>query len=244
MRLFGLIGNPLAQSFSKKYFSAKFERESITDCRYELFQLVSIDELPALLASQPGLQGLNVTIPFKRMVLPFLDSMDEITRQVQACNCIKIKDGKLSGFNTDITGFEKTFIPFLQPHHTKALILGKGGANAAIEYVLGKLGMEYASVSRTPGSGASYTYTQIDKELIEEYPVIINTTPVGSFPHVQDSPQIPYEFITSGHYLFDVIYNPSESLFLKKGREMGAVTCNGYEWLIVQAEESWKIWNE
>jgi shikimate dehydrogenase len=243
MRLFGLIGNPLAQSFSKKYFSAKFEKEGISGCRYELYQLESIDELPQLISSQPELQGLNVTIPFKKQVLPYLDSVDEVTSRVQACNCIKLKGGKLTGFNTDITGFEKTFAPHLRPYHTKALILGKGGANAAIEYVLNKLGLAYASVSRTSHSGATFNYSEITKEIIEECKVIINTTPLGSYPNVQESPDIPYEFITPKHYLFDVIYNPALSLFLEKGRQKGATTCNGYEWLTIQAEESWKIWN-
>lgn len=243
MRVFGLIGNPLAQSFSKKYFSAKFEKEGINDCRYELFQLQTIDELPALLKSQPGLAGLNVTIPFKKLVLPYLDSIEESARLVQACNCIRIDNGRLAGFNTDVAGFEQTFVPLLKPHHDKALILGNGGATAAIVFVLKRLGLEFATVSRASLSGADYTYSQLDEKLINTYKVIINTTPVGSFPAVDDCPDIPYQFISSSHYLFDVIYNPAESLFLKKGKERGAVIKNGYDWLIVQAEESWKIWN-
>lgn len=243
MRLFGLIGNPLAQSFSKKYFSAKFEREGINDCRYELFELPTIDDLPRLLADEPQLQGLNVTIPYKKLVIPYLDDLDEDCAVIQACNCIRFTGGRLIGYNTDATGFEKTFVPQLQPIHDKVLILGKGGATAAIEFVIRRLGLEFATVSRTLNTGADFTYDQLDGDMISEYKVIINTTPLGSFPAVDACPDIPYGFISSSHYLYDVVYNPAESLFLKKGKARGAVTMNGYDWLIVQAEESWKIWN-
>ncbi|MBC7946943.1 MAG: shikimate dehydrogenase [Chitinophagaceae bacterium] len=243
MRLFGLIGYPLAQSFSKKFFSAKFEREGREDCKYELFEIRSIDELSELMRSNPDLEGLNVTIPYKQLVLPFLHSMEGLPVGLAACNCIRIKDGKLSGYNTDVTGFEKSLVPQLKPHHTKALVLGNGGATAAVVYVLDKLGIDHTIVSRRKGIGSTITYDQMTEQVMHEHTLIINTTPVGSFPAVDQCPNIPYQFITSNHYLFDVVYNPDKSLFLQKGEERGASVKNGYEWLVVQAEESWVIWN-
>lgn len=243
MRLFGLIGYPLTQSFSKKYFTEKFEKESIENCRYELFQIKAINELPEILRANPGLEGLNVTIPYKQLVLPFLHSTHHLPTNLKACNCIKIDKGKLRGYNTDVAGFEKSFTPFLKEHHKKALILGNGGATAAVTFVLKSLSIEYDIVSRELHGESTLTYKDLNEKKIKDHAVIINTTPLGSFPAIENYPEIPYQFIGPKHYLFDVVYNPPVSVFLQKGKERGAIIKNGYEWLVIQAEESWRIWN-
>ena len=243
LRLFGLIGNPLSHSFSKKYFSEKFRKEGLTDCRYELFPIESIELLPDLLRSNPELNGVNVTIPYKKKVLPYLFSSENIPVELSACNCIDINNGNLIGYNTDYIGFEKSLIPLLQSYHTNALVLGNGGATAAVVYVLRKLGINYSIVSRTIHNGSLLSYQDLDKNIIQENTIIINTTPLGLYPQVDDCPDIPYGFIGNHHLLYDLVYNPAKSLFLKKGEERGAVIKNGEEMLILQAEESWKIWN-
>lgn len=242
MRLYGLIGYPLTHSFSKKYFSEKFEKEGIKDCRYELFSIPSIDELKRVLSDHPGLAGLNVTIPYKEQVLSFLDDSNEVVKAIKACNCIHIQDGKLKGFNTDVSGFEQSLTEKLQPHHTRALVLGTGGAAKAVEFVLRKRGIYYKNVSRKP-SVHSYSYEQLTNEILADHTLIINTTPLGTYPAVNEAPPIPYEAITSRHYLFDLVYNPPVSLFLSKGQQRGATIKNGHDMLVIQAEESWKIWN-
>ncbi len=244
MRLFGLIGYPLSHSFSKKYFTEKFEREAINDCRYELFPLISIDALSSLLQKQPALEGLNVTIPYKKAVLPFLDSVKNIPPGLEACNCIRIKDGKLSGFNTDVIAFEKSLSSLLKPHHKKALVLGNGGAAAAIGYVLKKLGIDFHLVSRAIHDGSTLTYKDLNEEIISECHLVINCTPLGMHPKPDEFPHIPYRYITDKHLLYDLLYNPPVTLFLQKGQERGAVIKNGLEMLELQAEESWKIWNQ
>ena len=242
MRLFGLIGFPLSHSFSKKYFTEKFEREELSDCKYENFPITSIDELRKIL-SMPGLEGLNVTIPYKEKVIPFLDQSSPVVKKIKACNCIKIKNNKLYGCNTDIAGFEKALKKNWNPFiHTNALILGTGGSAKAIKYVFDKLDIKYKKVSRKP-SADSYSYEQLTKSIISKYKLIVNTTPLGMFPNIVEAPPIPYEFLTSEHFLFDLIYNPAKTLFLKKGEEQGALVQNGYDMLVLQAEENWKIWN-
>lgn len=243
MRLFGLIGYPLSHSFSKKYFTEKFEKEGLTDCQYELFPIESIEEFPAILQENPDLEGINVTIPYKKKVLTYLDSKENIPAELDACNCIQIKEGKLIGYNADWVGFEKSLSPLLQTHHTKALILGNGGATAAVVYALKKLGIEPAIVSRNIHKGSSFTYNDIDKNVIEENTVIINTTPLGLYPTIDACPDIPYQFISDKHLLYDLVYNPAKTLFLQKGEERGAAIKNGEEMLVLQAEESWRIWN-
>jgi shikimate dehydrogenase len=242
MRLFGLIGNPLSHSFSKKYFTNKFEKEQISECSYELFPLNTIDELPGLLNKYPDLEGLNVTIPFKKQILPFLHSI-HMPKGLDACNCINILDGKLEGYNTDVTGFEKSIQPHLKSYHKKALILGNGGATAAVLYVLQKLHIDAHIVSRKMHDGSTLTYKSITKKIMEENTVIINTTPLGMYPDIDQCPDIPYKFITKNHLLYDLVYNPAQSLFLQQGAEQGATTKNGEEMLQLQAEESWRIWN-
>jgi shikimate dehydrogenase len=243
MRLFGLIGYPLSHSFSEKYFNEKFEKEGLTDCRFENFPIPSIDGFPKLLIDNPELKGLAVTIPYKQLVLPYLDSVEHIPNGLNACNCIKIQNGKLTGFNTDHIGFEKSLTPLLRSHHKSALILGNGGATEAVAYVLNKLGIEFDIVSRKLHNGSSLIYTDIDEQLVKENLLIINTTPLGMYPRIDEYPSIPYSAITDKHLLYDLVYNPEKTLFLQKGEERGAVIKNGYEMLVLQAEENWKVWN-
>lgn len=242
MRLYGLIGMPLAQSFSKKYFTEKFEKEEIPDASYELFPLENISLLKDLLAAQPDLKGLNVTIPYKEQVIPFLSALNDEAAAIGACNCIKITNGHLTGFNTDAPAFKQSLVPQLQSHHKKALILGTGGAAKAVLHVLQSLGIEYAYVSRNKGAG--FTYDELNSTIVKEYPLIINSTPLGSFPKVDTAPDIPYEHLSADNYLYDLVYNPAKTLFLQKGEERGAAIKNGYEMLVGQAELSWQIWND
>ncbi|MCW3108937.1 MAG: shikimate dehydrogenase [Segetibacter sp.] len=245
MRKFGLIGYPLSHSFSPAYFAEKFVKEGFPDCSYHAYPIDSIDKFPVLLSDNPELEGINVTIPYKKSVITFLDSATEAVNQMAACNCIKIKNGKLKGYNTDVLGFEKSLSPKLTKRHTHALILGTGGSAAAVEFVLRKLGIDYLFVSRNSTiSKKGLTYNQLTEEVMRENTLIVNTTPLGMFPVVDNCPEIPYQFLTADHYLFDLVYNPAETLFLKKGAEKGAITKNGADMLVIQAEESWKIWNE
>lgn len=242
MRKFGLIGYPLTHSFSQRYFTEKFEREGIADTSYFVFPLQHIAELTALFGD-PELRGLNVTIPYKEQVLPFLDGKNEVVQQINACNCIRIEQGKRVGYNTDVVGFRDSLIKKWQPHHGQALILGTGGASKAVEYVMKELGISYRFVSRRPRpSTTDLFYEQVDASLLRSHPLIINTTPLGMYPKIEDCPPLPYEAIGPRHYLFDLVYNPEKTLFLQKGEERGAVIENGYEMLIGQAEESWRIW--
>ncbi|MFN2457445.1 MAG: shikimate dehydrogenase [Chitinophagaceae bacterium] len=242
MKLYGLIGNPLSHSFSRTYFTKKFTDENILDCSYENFELQNIHEFPLLIKQYPNLCGVNVTRPYKEEVLSFIDFRNEVVEQISACNCIKIDHKKLSGFNTDVVGFEKSFRQNLMPHHTKALILGSGGAAKAVQYVLKKLNITCLIVSRS-SSNFSITYADLDKSIIKQYTVIINATPSGMYPNINEAPPMPYQFLNDRHLLFDLTYNPPKTLFLQKGEKQGASICNGYEMLVQQAEASWNIWN-
>lgn len=242
MQLYGLIGYPLSHSFSKKYFDEKFMKDGITDASFKNFSIENISLLHDILA-QRNLRGLAITIPYKKAVIDFLYNSTDEVKQMGACNCIKIKDGKLLGHNTDVIGFEKSFIKKLKPHHTKALILGTGGAAAAVEFVLQKLNIGYEFVSRKK-AGTQFLYQELNENILNKYSVIINATPIGTFPDVDEAPAIPYQFITSQHYLFDLVYNPAETKFLQLAKQNGATIQNGYEMLELQAEENWKIWNE
>jgi shikimate dehydrogenase len=243
MRRYGLIGYPLTHSFSQRYFTEKFEREGIGDCTYSNFSLREIGELPAVLGDG-SLCGLNVTIPYKQQVISFLDALSPVVEEIGACNCIRVAAGLLTGHNTDVVGFEQSLVPRLGAHHRQALVLGTGGASKAVEYVLRKLGISYRLVSRRPRMDtADVGYEDLDAALMAASTLVINTTPVGMYPHVDQCPPLPYEALTPKHYLFDLIYNPGLTLFLQKGEEMGAVVANGHEMLVLQAEESWRIWN-
>ncbi len=242
MNLYGLIGFPLGHSFSKKYFSEKFEREGLKDCAFELFPIERIDLFESLIQQQSTLRGLAVTIPYKEAVIPFLNELSEAAVIIGAVNCIQFDKGKLRGFNTDVLGFEASFRSPLQTHHSKALILGTGGSSKAVQYVLNKMQLPFLTVSRSPAEGG-IAYGEIDKKLLDEYTIIINCTPVGMTPDVDASPAIPYELLSSKHYCYDLIYTPAETRFLHLAKERGAATKNGYEMLVVQAEANWKIWN-
>lgn len=241
MRKFGLIGFPLTHSFSKKYFEEKFQHEEILDCAYDLFSLVSIEEFPFLLESNPELIGLNVTIPYKELVIAFLDELTKEAREIGAVNCIKRKNGKSEGWNTDCYGFEVSMKKLLTTIPDKIFVLGTGGSSKAVQFVLKKLNLPFVKVSREKKADC-ISYREIASAMAERN-LFINTTPLGMFPEVNVTPEIPYEQLSEDDFLFDLIYNPSETLFLKKGKEKGCRTKNGLEMLQLQAEKSWEIWN-
>ena len=243
MKLYGIIGYPLGHSFSKKYFTEKFIKEGIAYCSYEIFPVKTIDELKDILTQNPNLCGLNITIPHKQAILPLLDNDSHLPASLKACNCIKIDDGKLSGYNTDIIGFEQSLLPQLKNYHTKALVLGNGGAAEAVKFVLNKLNIDFKIVSRKLHGDSDFTYADLNETILKEHLLIVNTTPLGTFPNIEECPPVPYRFITSKHYLFDMVYNPVKTLFLQKGEAQGAAVKNGYDMLVIQAEESWRIWN-
>lgn len=242
MQRYGLIGKKLGHSFSKRYFTEKFEKEGIADAVYELYELPTINQLPQLLQRVPALVGLNVTVPYKQAVLPYLDELDEAAARIGAVNTIKITAGKTKGYNTDYIGFKSSlekFYPVTQ--HGRALVLGSGGASKAVCAALQDLGINYTILSRSLEPG-QLTYNELTAELMQQYPLIINTTPLGMYPEVENCPAIPYKALSATHYLYDLVYNPEETLFLKKGKEAGAQTINGLEMLYGQAEAAWQIW--
>jgi shikimate dehydrogenase len=246
MKQYGLIGYPLTHSFSKRFFTEKFEKEN-TDALYENYEIENISLLPGIIKNNPQLYGLNVTIPYKEQVISFLDELDVAAREVGAVNTIKIirKEDHvfLKGFNTDTWGFEISLNPLLKEHHKKALILGTGGASKAIKYILAKLGIEYISATIEELKENEIRYSDINKEMMEDRLLIINATPLGTYPKVDTLPLIPYEYINNNHLLFDLVYNPEVTLFMKKGLSKGATVKNGYEMLLQQAMKSYEIWN-
>ena len=245
MKTYGIIGFPLTFSFSKQYFTEKIEREEFADAVYHSFPLHTIEEFPDILLANSTLKGLSVTIPYKEKVLQYLTEVSDEVAEIGATNCIRIRGNKLTGFNTDIIGFEKSFIKQLKPGHKKALVLGTGGASKAVQYVLKKLAIDFLVVSRSENSQPDFIqYKEITETLVKEYTVVVNCTPLGMSPDEDTCPDIPYNLLTADHYLFDLVYKPAKTLFLKKGEEMRAAICNGYEMLIIQAEENWRIWNE
>jgi len=245
MRRFGLIGRPLGHSASAAYFAEKFEREAIAGCVYSLYELASIDSLPRLLAENPEIEGLNVTIPYKREAIRFLDDLSFDARMIGAVNCIRReKDGRLTGHNTDIAGLRASLDELLgaeQPD--RALVLGTGGASQAVQYALAERDIPFALVSRDAAKG-NYTYDRLPCEVVEHAPLIINATPVGTYPAVEEAPRIPYAYLTPQHRLLDVVYNPPRTRFLDYGRQRGARIMNGETMFRAQAEASWRIWNE
>lgn len=241
MKLLGIIGNPLGHSFSKQYFTEKFVREGIEGWTYEKFPLGNISELPGLIASHPDLCGLNVTIPYKQQVIPYLDALDDEARQIGAVNCISFRNGRLTGHNTDAHGFRSSLLELIGNDRPAALVLGTGGAAKAVHYVLKGLGIDFIPVSRTKSEDV-LNYDELDESIIYRSKLIINTTLLGTHPEVDALPDIPYRYLTPGHYLFDLVYNPAETAFMKRGREHGASICNGYGMLVGQAEAAWEIW--
>lgn len=240
-KLYGLIGFPLGHTFSPTYFNAKFSRVGI-DAVYQAFPLSNINELPALIAQNSNLCGLNVTTPYKEAVIPFLDELHPNAATVGAVNCIDIRNGKTIGYNTDIIGFEQSLKPLLTDDMNKALVLGTGGAAGAVKWVLNKLGISYTEVSRTAKDGA-IAYETLTETDIATHRLIINSTPLGMHPLIENYPEIQYDALTDKHLLYDLIYNPAETRFLQLGAQYGAATKNGQEMLEIQADASWQIWN-
>ncbi|MEH0158382.1 shikimate dehydrogenase [Limibacter armeniacum] len=243
MNKLGLIGFPLKHSFSQKYFSEKFEKENIEGYEYHLYELPSISELPKLLKEEEGLLGLNVTIPYKEQVIPFLDKLDpETAGKIGAVNVIKVEeDGTLTGYNSDYFGFANSLKRFVSKDVKKALVLGTGGAAKAVKAVLESMTIEFVSVSRTRREGV-IAYENLTEEVMASTHLIVNTTPLGTFPDVENAPDIPYHYLTASHYCYDLVYNPSETAFMKKAAAFGAHIKNGMEMLQGQAEAAWSIW--
>ncbi len=245
MDKYGLIGYPLKHSFSKGFFNDKFTSEKI-DAEYVNFEIESITEFPDIIKMNPNLKGLNVTIPYKEKVIPYLDEIGPNAKNIGAVNVIKFDRSKgklrLIGYNSDIIGFKQSIDSLLEPTHKKALILGTGGSSKAVYHGLLQLGVESVFVSREK-SGGKLTYQELTPEVMKEYTVIVNCTPIGMFPKVDACPEIPYELLTKHHLLYDLLYNPDETLFLRKGKEQGAVIKNGLEMLLLQAFASWDFWN-
>lgn len=246
-KLLGLIGYPLGHSFSAGYFKEKFSKENISGFEYKNFEINDISLLTQVIQNNPDLVGLNVTIPYKESVIPLLDKLDESASNVGAVNTIKIDrhegEIKLTGYNTDIYGFKESLKPLLNIGHQKALILGTGGAAKAAAFVLKDIGLEVLHVSRLPKKENEVSYESLNEIAVSNYPLIVNSSPIGMFPNVEKCPNIPYQYLSDKNLLFDLIYNPAETLFLKKGKEKGALTQNGLPMLILQAEKAWEIWN-
>ena len=247
MKKYGLLGYPLGHSFSKNYFNQKFEAEKI-DAEYLNFEIPDIKEIKSVIKENPELNGLNVTIPYKQQIIPYLDDLDDDARPIGAVNVIKFSKGlfgkvKLKGYNSDIIGFKQSIEPLLKDHHRKALILGTGGASKAVFHGLKQLGIAATFVSRQ-SKEYCITYEEITEKIMEQYHVIVNTTPLGMYPNVNACPNIPYELLTSDHLLYDLLYNPDETLFMQKGKERGAVVKNGLEMLLLQAFAAWEIWQK
>lgn len=246
MKLFGLIGYPLGHSFSEKFFTEKFQKENIHAC-YKLFPIENIQLFHEILEKNPTIEGLNVTIPYKEQIVPYLDELNKTAAEIGAVNVIKIKKDvnqvKLIGYNSDIIGFEQSIRPLLTEHHKKALILGTGGASKGVAYVLKKLNIDYTFVSRNKNVDC-FTYEELNKEIINSHTLIVNCSPIGTYPNTEVCPNIPYEGLSKQHLLYDLIYNPEKTLFLKKGEMEGATIKNGLEMLHKQAISAWEIWNQ
>jgi len=238
MKTYGLIGYPLSHSFSKNYFSQKFSQLGI-EAKYENFEIKSISELSDIVKNHK-LSGLNVTIPYKQKVLEYIQVLSPEAKEIGAVNTIKIEGEKLIGYNTDYIGFTKSIQPLLTTEHKAALVLGNGGATKAIIYALNKLNISSSIVARNNGN---YTFKEVDENIVKQHQIIINCTPLGTYPSIEKKPPFPYKFLTSKHLLYDLVYNPSETAFLKMGMEKNCSTKNGMEMLEIQAEEAWKIWN-
>lgn len=247
MQLFGLIGYPLSHSFSKGYFAEKFQKENIESCRYDNYPIDDISLLPEIIKNNPDLIGLNVTIPYKEKVLTFLDTISDEAAEIGAVNTIKIKRSGdkiiLSGYNTDVYGFGGSLKPLLKSHHTSALILGTGGASKAVKFTFNKFGIDFLQISRNR-SEMTLAYEDLTQDIIEKHKIIVNTTPLGTFPKIDEYPPLPYQYLNSQHLLYDLVYNPAVTAFLNHGSAHNCQIKNGLEMLHLQAEKSWEIWNE
>lgn len=243
---FGLVGKTLKHSFSKNYFEEKFKALNLTNYSYLNFELDEINELKKLIDSNPDLCGLNVTVPYKESVIPYLDELSPDAKAIAAVNCIKIVNGKATGYNTDEFGFRFSIKPFLEPKHNRALIFGTGGSSKAVAYALKKIGVEFYFVTSSDikKSPNTFFYSELNPVILKQFLLLINCTPLGMFPNTEEAPNLPYDCVTSDHLAYDLIYNPEETLFLKRCGEKGAITINGLSMLKLQAEKSWEIWNE
>lgn len=242
MPLFGLIGKNISYSFSQVYFREKFEKMKLADHTYTNFDIRKIEDFPSLLHERSDIRGFNVTIPYKEAIIPYLSGLSNKAEQIGAVNVIKVGKNDLTGYNTDYHGFQASLQPLLREEHRKALILGTGGASKAVAFSFKELGIQYTFVSRNPTEG-QLSYKDLDKDILAEYLVIVNCTPLGTFPNIGNKPDIPYQHITQKHLLYDLIYNPAETSFLKEGKQRGATTSNGLKMLQLQAEKAWEIWN-
>lgn len=241
---FGLLGRNINYSFSRGYFTEKFKNENIEGCSYENFDIPEITEFSKIIENNSNIYGINVTIPYKEQVIPYLDKLSKKAAKIGAVNTIKFtKKGKLKGYNTDYYGFMESLKPLLETHHKKALILGTGGASKGVAFALEELGIDYTFVSREAKQN-TLTYEQINLETFQNYQIVINCSPVGTSPNTEAFPLIPYEYFTEKHIAYDLIYNPAETQFLKKAAAKGAKTKNGQDMLVYQAEKSWEIWNK
>ncbi|MFD0761026.1 shikimate dehydrogenase family protein [Lutibacter aestuarii] len=241
---FGLLGKNISYSFSRKYFTEKFQKLGLKPYKYYNFDIPEVEEFPFILYhKEHEFRGLNVTIPYKESVIKYLNKIESNAKEIGAVNTIKITDeNKLIGYNTDFYGFQKSIEPLLKTHHKKALILGTGGASKAVAYALKMMKIQYKFVSRKLAENR-FLYTQLNEDILKEYTIIINCTPIGTHPNIDDAPKIPYHYLSSNHLLYDLIYNPAKTKFLNEGEKKGAVIKNGLEMLELQAEKSWEIWN-
>lgn len=242
MRRFGLLGRSLAHSFSKQYFTDKFAREGI-EARYDNFEVDTAEAIKGLVAEYPNLSGLNVTIPYKEAVMASLDHVDPTAKAIGAVNTVVVRDGETTGYNTDMEGFRTSIKPFLAHRMERALILGTGGASKAVKYVFDQLGIETLKVSRNPRGEGEIAYGEVNENAVAFHRIIVNTTPLGTWPDIGSKPDLPYAALTPGHLLFDLVYRPAETAFLREGRKAGATTVNGLDMLRIQAERSWDLWN-
>ena len=244
MRKFGLIGKTLKHSFSKQYFEEKFKNENITDCSYDLYELENIEDIKSLLENNPEIKGLNVTLPYKETVVPFLDELDDSVKDTDACNCIKVENGKLIGYNTDKNAFLESFLAVMIMDYHKMIILGNGGASKAVAAALDELSLEYTIYARNPRSKYETDWKEINESAIRDASVIINTAPVGTWPNEDDCPDIPYQAISRVQLAFDLIYNPEKTEFLKRAEAQGADIENGMYMLELQADKAWEVFND
>ncbi|MBC9798209.1 shikimate dehydrogenase family protein [Sinomicrobium weinanense] len=242
MPLFGLVGKNISYSFSQVYFREKFEKLQLADHSYVNFDIPKIEDFPSLIRERSDIRGFNVTIPYKEAVIPYLSGLSNKAEQIGAVNVIKVGRNDLTGYNTDYYGFQASLQPLLHEEHRKALILGTGGASKAVAFSFEELGIDHTFVSRSPAEG-QLSYKDLNEDILGEYLVIVNCTPLGTFPNTENKPDIPYQHITPKHLLYDLIYNPAETLFLKEGKQRGATISNGLKMLQLQAEKAWEIWN-
>ncbi len=244
MRKFGLIGYPLSHSFSKKYFTEKFDKESIPNCEFELYEIPQIGDFEKVLVENPELEGMSVTIPYKQDVIPFLDELDLACAEIGAVNCIQIRNGYRKGFNTDYIGFKESLKNWLGPEIPKALVLGTGGASKAVKVALRDLGVDFLSVSRSPVENQiTYADLKNNPSFLQSFPLVINTTPLGTFPKTEEMPDIPVEMMNENHRVYDLVYNPAETTLMKACLSRGGKAKNGMDMLVLQAEAAWTIWN-